>query len=127
MSKKRTSRKPRPAHTTAAAAAAVPERLVIDCHALWERLYRTPGGMRSMQLWLRANRIKPGDVPVHSEMVIEDSAFGLAIRYEAYRINEHGLRYVDPDTDRPATAHRTALLQLPPPADWLAPAGGAQK
>ena len=124
---KHTSRRPRRARTAAAVAAAIPERLVIDCHALWERLYRTPGGMRTVQLWLRANRIAPGDVPVHSELVIEDSAFGMLIRYEAYRTNEHGRKYVDPDPDRPPTEPRTALLQLPPPADWTTPAGGARR
>ncbi|MEV5163879.1 hypothetical protein AB0K66_04525 [Streptomyces werraensis] len=118
---KRTAKKPRPARSTAAAAAAVPERLVIDCHDLYRRVYWTPDGMRAVQAWMRANSIDPDDVPVHSEMVLEDSAFGLLIRYEAYRINEDGHRYVDPDTDQAAVEPRTTLLQLPPPADWLTP------
>jgi len=126
MSKSKT-RKPRRARAAVAAEAAVPERLVIDCYSLYQRVYRTPDGMRTVQAWLRANGIDPDDVPVDSELVIEDSAFGMAIRYQAYRLNEDGRRYVDPDDpDRVATENRTALLQLPPPADWLAPAGGGR-
>jgi hypothetical protein len=102
----------------------VSERLVIDCHGLWERLCRTPDGMRAVQAWLRANNIKPDDVPVHSEMAIEDSAFGLVIRYTAYLRNADGNKYVDPDDqDFPASENRTALLQLPPPADWVSDRG----
>ncbi|MBL3669085.1 hypothetical protein JL475_24440 [Streptomyces sp. M2CJ-2] len=118
---------PVPARSTQKTAAA-PERLVIDCHALYQRVYRTPDGMRAVQAWLRANSINPDDLPVHSELVIENSAFGMVIRYETYRINEDGRRYVDPnDPDRAATENRTALLQLPPPADWMALTEGEQR
>ncbi|MEU7403830.1 hypothetical protein [Streptomyces sp. NPDC044948] len=101
------------------------ERLVIDCHQLYEREFRTPRGMRAVQVWLRVNGIDPSDVPVWSEMVIEDSAFGMVIRYTAYRWNADGHRYADPDNpDLVATQDRTAPLVLPPPADWLPTTGG---
>ncbi|MFF5795768.1 hypothetical protein [Streptomyces albogriseolus] len=128
---KRTAKKPRPARSTAAAAAAAaaaPERLVIDCHALYQRVYRAPGGMHAVQAWMRANSINPDDVPVHSEIALEDSAFGMLVRYEAYLLNEDGRRYVDPDNpDRAATENRTALLQLPPPTSWVTTGGGTQR
>ncbi|WP_228916824.1 hypothetical protein [Streptomyces sp. DH20] len=125
---KRTAKKPRPARSTAAAAAAVPERLVIDCYDLYQRVYRTPDGMRAVQAWMRANSINPDDVPVHSELAIEDSAFGMVIRYRALRRTPSGRLFPDPnDPDRLATQGRTTLLQLPPPADWVTPAGGDRR
>jgi hypothetical protein len=125
MSKHKTRRQ-RSVRSTAAAAP-VPERLVIDCRDLYQRMYRTPDGMRAVQAWLRANGIEPSDVPMDSEMVLEDSTFGMLIRYEAFRTDEHGRRYVDPDDpDRAATENRTALLQLPPPASWVTTAGREQ-
>ncbi|MFD7793582.1 hypothetical protein [Streptomyces sp. NPDC059759] len=96
------------------------DRRVIDCKALMEQAYGTPGLLRLVYQWCRSNGIEPRDVPVHSEMVIEDSAFGLVIRYEAYLTNEEGRRYVDPDhVDQAAMAARTAVLLVAPPNDWL--------
>lgn len=101
------------------------KRLVIDCHQLREREFRTPDGMRAVQTWLRVNGIDPNAVPAWSEMVIEDSAFGMVIRYEAYRWNADGCPFADPDNpDLVATEDRTALLVLPPPTDWLTETGG---
>ncbi|MFD5468869.1 hypothetical protein [Streptomyces sp. NPDC127105] len=102
------------------------ERLVIDCHQLYERFYGTADGMHAVQTWLRANGIDPEYVPVHSEMVITDSAFGVVIRYTAHSLNADGCRYVDPNNpDRGAAVQdRTALLRLPPPADWPTTTGG---
>ena len=101
------------------------ERLVIDCHQLYEREYRTPDGFRAVQTWLRVNSIDPNDVPTQSEMVIEDSAFGWVIRYKAYRRTPGGRLFPDPnDPDRLATEDRTALLVLPPPTDWVKTTGG---
>ncbi|MEU8907012.1 hypothetical protein [Streptomyces mirabilis] len=95
------------------------DRRVIDCEALMELTYRTPGLLRIVQRWCRLNGINPNDVPVASEMVIEDSAYGLVIRYEAYLTTADGHRYVDPsDPDRAASKYRTALLHVAPPAWW---------
>ncbi|WP_225080468.1 MULTISPECIES: hypothetical protein [unclassified Streptomyces] len=95
------------------------ERLVIDCHALYERMYRTADGMHAVQTWLRANGIDPKQVPVYSELVITDSAFGMVIRYEVHRTTPNGRLFPDPHhPDRLATQGRTALLRLPPPPDW---------
>lgn len=96
------------------------QRLVIECHELWEKGVVLPAGLRTVQRWLRLNGIDPHDVPLHSELVIEDSAYGMVIRYQAYLTTPGGRRYVDPgDPDRAAVQARTALLQLPPPADWV--------
>lgn len=101
------------------------QRRVIDCEQLWKRLCGTPDGLRAVRAWLQANGIDPSDVPVESEVVVEDSAFGLVIRYEAYLKDANGMRYVDPDKpDRAASEFRTALLQLAPPAEWLTTSGG---
>lgn len=95
-------------------------RRVIDCQTLMEQTYRTPGLLQLVQQWFRSNGIEPKDVPMHSEMVIEDSAFGLLIRYEAYLTNEDGRKYVDRDhPDQAAMAARTAVLLVAPPNDWL--------
>lgn len=103
------------------------ERLVIDCLELWERQGSTPDGFVAVHEWMLVHGIEPGDVPVHSEMVIEDSAFGMVIRYVAYLTNADGRKYADPDDpDRIASEARTALLRLPPPADWVTTAGGAR-
>ncbi|MFF0139723.1 hypothetical protein ACFYRN_25125 [Streptomyces sp. NPDC005227] len=96
------------------------DRRVIDCQALMEQTYRTPGLLQLVQQWFRSNGIEPRDVPVHSEVVIEDSAFGLVIRYEAYLSNAQGCKYVDPEhPDQAAMAARTAVLLAAPPAAWL--------
>ncbi|MFF3848006.1 hypothetical protein [Streptomyces sp. NPDC002328] len=101
------------------------ERLVIDCNELWERTVQQPGLLADVQAWLRANSIDASDVPVHSEMVIEDSAFGMVIRYTAYLRDEDGNKYLDPaDPDWPASQDRTAVLRVAPPADWLTTTGG---
>ncbi|MEU3346392.1 hypothetical protein ABZ723_15680 [Streptomyces sp. NPDC006700] len=101
------------------------ERLVIDCHALYERLYGTADGIHAVQAWLRANGIDPVGVPVRSELVITDSAFGMVIRYTTYRLNADGFRYRDPASpDGAAREDRTAPLRLPPPADWPTMTGG---
>lgn len=101
------------------------QRLVIDCHELWEKVVGLPAGLRTVQRWLRLNGIDPVDVPLHSEMVIEDSAYGVLIRYQAYLTTEDGRHYVDPEhPDRAAVEDRTALLRLAPPADWLTVTGG---
>lgn len=102
-------------------------QLIINCHRLYEREYRTPDGMRAVHTWMRTNGIEPDDVPVSSTMVIEDSAFGVVIRYEVFRRTPNGWRFPDPDNpDRLATEARTALLVLPPPTDWLTEAGGGR-
>jgi hypothetical protein len=98
----------------------VSERRVIDCRALWEEAGRTPGLLVAVQQWCRQNGIDPKDVPVSSEMVIEDSAFGLVIRYDAYLFNEDGRRYVDPENpDQAAMTQRTAALVIAPPYEWI--------
>jgi hypothetical protein len=96
------------------------ERRVIDCGALMDLSDRTPGLLRIVHRWCRLNGIKPIDVPVPSEMVIEDSAYGPVIRYEAYLTTDDGRRYLDPDDpNRAAIAYRTARLQLAPPERWF--------
>ncbi|MEU9208504.1 hypothetical protein AB0D27_11255 [Streptomyces sp. NPDC048415] len=101
------------------------QRLVIDCHELWDKAAGHPDGLRAVQRWLRLNGIEPRDVPLHSEMVIEDSAYGLVIRYEAY-LTVGGQKYVDPDNpDRAAGESRAALLAVAPPDEWLAARDGA--
>ncbi|WP_426568133.1 hypothetical protein [Streptomyces canus] len=101
------------------------ERLVIDCHELWEKVVGRPGGLQAVQVWLRLNGIDPNDVPLHSEMVIEDSAFGMVIRYTAYLTNEDGHRYVDPEAPEfAASQDRTAILRVAPQPQWLTTAGG---
>lgn len=102
------------------------ERVVIDCYELWEKTVGQPGGLPEVQQWLRLNGIDPNDVPLHSEMVIEDSAYGMVIRYTAYRRNADGNVYVDPDCPEfPASEDRTAVLRVAPLAQWLSSAGGA--
>lgn len=101
------------------------ERLVIDCHELWEKTVRHPDLLADVQAWLRTNGIDPNDLPVHSEMVIEDSAFGMVIRYTAYLRDDDGNKYLDPaEPDWPASQDRAAVLRVAPPADWLTPTGG---
>lgn len=96
------------------------DRRVIDCEALMELTYRTPGLLRIVQRWCRLNGIEPNNVPVLSEMVFEDSAYGMVIRYDAYLTTADGSRYVDPNQpDRPAMAARTAVLAVMPPDEWL--------
>lgn len=96
------------------------DRRVIDTEVLMAHVARTPGLLRIVHRWCRLNGIDPSHVPVPSDLVIEDCAYGRVIRYEAYLTTEDGRRYLDPaDPSRVATARRTALLQLAPPADWL--------
>ncbi|MGW3152728.1 hypothetical protein [Streptomyces sp. NPDC001089] len=96
------------------------ERRVIDCEALMARTHSTPGLLRIIQRWCRLNGIDPHDVPLHSQMVIEDSAFGMVIRYDAYLTNEGGRRYVAlTSLDQVAMAARTAVLRVSPPDEWL--------
>ncbi|WP_329214898.1 hypothetical protein OG352_05470 [Streptomyces sp. NBC_01485] len=93
---------------------------MIDTEALRNQMTRSPHLFRAVHRWLRINGIDPGDVPVPSELAVEDGAFGLVIRYEAYLRNAAGHRYVDPaDRDRAARENRTVLLQLAPPAEWF--------
>jgi hypothetical protein len=103
----------------------VSERRVIDCQQLWEKTVGQPGGLRTVQRWLHLNGIDPEDVPLHSEMVIEDSAYGMVIRYTAYLTNEAGHRYVDPEAPEfAASEDRTAVLRVAPLAEWLTTTGG---
>lgn len=96
------------------------ERHVIDSEALMDLAARTPGLLRLVHRWCRLNGINPQDVPVPSEMVVEDSAYGPVIRYEAYLATPDGHRFGNPhDPHRTATAHRTARLQLAPPDRWF--------
>ncbi|MFF0597866.1 hypothetical protein [Streptomyces antibioticus] len=100
-------------------------RHVIDCRELWEKLAGRPDGLKPVHLWLLAHDINPADVPLDSEIVIEDSAFGLVIRYTAYLRNEDGHRYVDPDgSGFAASEDRTAILRLAPDQEWLTTTGG---
>ncbi|MFI6249003.1 hypothetical protein [Streptomyces sp. NPDC051016] len=95
-------------------------RRIIDTELLMAQASRSPGLLRIVQRWCRLNGIEPTDVPVPSDMVIEDSAYGLVIRYEVYLRDAGGHRYVDPEQpDRAAAASRTALLRIAPPTEWL--------
>ncbi|MGW0582405.1 hypothetical protein ACWD25_42230 [Streptomyces sp. NPDC002920] len=99
--------------------------LVIDCHELWDKVAGQPDGLRAVQRWMRLNSIEPNDVPLDSEMVIEDSAYGMVIRYTAYLRNADGNLYVDPDApDFAASRDRTALLKAAPKPQWLTGTGG---
>ncbi|MET9081412.1 hypothetical protein ABZX77_05825 [Streptomyces sp. NPDC004237] len=96
-----------------------PTRRIIDTEVLMAQASRTPGLLRTMHRWCRLNGIEPSDVPVPSEMVIEDSAYGLVIRHEVYLLDAAGRRYLDPEQqDRVAIAERTALLRIAPPVEW---------
>jgi len=98
----------------------VSDRRIIDCDALMTQAVRTPGLLRVVQRWCRLNGIDPGDVPVPSEMVIEDSAYGPVVRYEAYLTTGDGRRYLDPkNPNQAAREARTAVLTVAPPAEWL--------
>ncbi|MFJ6841399.1 hypothetical protein ACIQRE_01880 [Streptomyces griseoluteus] len=100
------------------------QRVVIDCHALWERTVGQPGGLRAVQRWLRLNGIEPAEVPLHSEIVIEPSAFGRLIRYTTYLRNADGHRYTDPDNrDFAASEDRTAVLRVEPEPKWIGQGG----
>lgn len=101
------------------------ERRVIDCHELLDKVIGQPGGLHAVQGWLRLNGINPRDVPLDSEMVIEDSAFGMVIRYTAYLYDADGHRYVDPEApDFAASQDRTAMLRVAPQPQWLTGKGG---
>ncbi|SHI66316.1 hypothetical protein [Streptomyces sp. 3214.6] len=101
------------------------KRLVIDCHELWDKVIGQPDGLHAVQGWLRLNGIDPRDVPLDSEMVIEDSAFGMVIRYTAYLYDEQGRKYVDPDAPEfAASQDRTAVLKVAPAPEWLSTTGG---
>jgi len=105
----------------------VSERRVIDCHELLDKVIGQPGGLHAVQGWLRLNGINPRDVPRDSEMVIEDSAFGMVIRYTAYLYDEQGRKYVDPeDPQFAASQDRTAVLRVAPQPQWLTSTGGEQ-
>lgn len=112
----------------AAAPPAKPDRITLDLSALWDLLVREePGALRAVQRWLRLNRIDPNDVPVRSELVMEDSAFGPVIRYDAFLTTDEGHRFIEAAYgDRPATQRRTALLWQEPPLEWIVAAGGEQ-
>ncbi|WP_416976673.1 hypothetical protein [Streptomyces sp. T028] len=101
------------------------QRLVIDCHELWDKVAGQRDGLRAVQRWLRLNGIEPRDVPLDSEMVIEDSAFGMVIRYTAYLYDDEGRKYVDPDAPEfAASEDRTAVLRVAPEPQWLTATGG---
>lgn len=103
------------------------DRRVIDCELLWAQTRRTPGLLPIVQRWCRLNGINPSQVPVDSKMIIEDSAYGLVIRYDAYLTTEDGYRYVDPNNpDQAAVEPRTAVLAVAPPDAWLNLPDGAQ-
>ncbi|HET6636799.1 MAG TPA: hypothetical protein VFH77_17410 [Streptomyces sp.] len=95
-------------------------RLVIDCEDLWALGRRDDRTFRQVRLWLRLNGINPNDVPLASDLVIEDSAYGPVIRYTPFARDADGYRYVDPaHPGHPATEDRTALLRTPFPDEWL--------
>jgi hypothetical protein len=103
----------------------VMKRIVIDGEALWAHAIARPDGMRSVYQWLRLHSIDPQDVPIDSDLVMEDSAFGPVIRYSTLLRNADGRRYVDPeDPDRAARAQRTAPLRALPDQAWPATRGG---
>lgn len=101
------------------------QRHVIDCRELSEKLSGRPDGLKPVHLWLLAHDINPTDVPLDSEIVIEDSAFGLVIRYTAYLRNKDGNLFVDPDAPGfAASEDRTAILRIAPDQEWLTTTGG---
>ncbi|MFJ6730041.1 hypothetical protein ACIQPQ_34595 [Streptomyces sp. NPDC091281] len=101
------------------------QRHVIDCRALRDTVISVPGGLEAVQAWLRANGITPSDVPLDSDIVIEDSAYGIVIRYTSFRRNEQGNLYVDPENPEYAASRvRTAVLLVAPAPQWLDAAGG---
>ncbi|SMF86691.1 hypothetical protein [Streptomyces sp. Amel2xC10] len=101
------------------------QRHVIDCRALSEKLAGRPGGTEPVQVWLLAHDINPKDVPLDSEIVIEDSAFGPVIRYTAYLRTEDGNLFVDPAAPGfAASEDRTAILRIAPDQEWLTTTGG---
>lgn len=111
-------------HRLTAVEPPVAKRHVIDCHELLDRVIGQPDGLRSVQRWLRLNGIEPRDVPLDSEMVIEDSAYGRVIRYTAYLHDDQGRKYVDPeDPDFAASEDRTAVLRVAPKPQWLTALG----
>ncbi|CAL9302994.1 hypothetical protein [Streptomyces sp. SudanB91_2054] len=103
----------------------MPDRITVDFAVLWGRIEREPRLLRAVQRWLRLNQIDPSDVPVRSSLVLEDSAFGPVIRYDAFATTDEGRRLIDAaDGDRPVTRRRTALLWQEPPLEWLTFTGG---
>ena len=103
------------------------QRLVIDCHELWHKVVDQPGGLRAVHMWMRLHGIDPEDVPLDSEMVIEDTAYGLVIRYTAHLRNESGNKYVDPEAPEfAASEDRTAVLRAAPEPQWLTTTGGGE-
>lgn len=103
------------------------DRTVIDCRALFDHVIVQPDGLRPVHWWLRLHSIDPKAVPIDSDLLIEDSAYGPVIRYTAYLRNADGRCYVDPgNPDRAAQEQRTALLRaLPDPAWPTTPDGDA--
>ncbi|NEC77229.1 hypothetical protein [Streptomyces rochei] len=98
----------------------MPDRITIDLAALWSRHFPEPGALRAAQRWLRLNQIDPSDVPVRSSLVLEDSAFGPVIRYDAFVTTDEDRRLIDAAYgDQPVTRRRTALLWQEPPLEWL--------
>ncbi|MGI3199630.1 hypothetical protein ACRJ4W_15365 [Streptomyces sp. GLT-R25] len=110
-----------------AAPLARPDRVTIELATLWERIVQEPRLLRAVQRWMRLNQIDPNEVPVRSALVLEDSAFGPVIRYDAFVTTDEGHRFIDAAYgDRPATRRRTALLWQEPPLAWLTFAGDDQ-
>jgi hypothetical protein len=68
--------------------------------------------------WLAANGIEPGDVPLHSTILIEhDPVEGRSIHYTAVVRSDEGRIVHDPQTDGPMVVEQTAPLKADPPAN----------
>ncbi len=75
---------------------------------------------KALCVWLQANGIEPNQVPIDSDLYIEDSPDGRQIHHELYVLDNEGRKTLDVRGNQAARENASTPLTVEPP-DWWEP------
>lgn len=92
-------------------------RRLISNRTLWP-LHISQGRAEEISAWVAANGLDPADVSTDHDLIIEDAAGVLSVRFTAYLRALDGAKYVDDRLGAAAVEGRTVPLVVLPPEHW---------
>ena len=92
-------------------------RRLISNKTLWP-LHTRQGRADEISAWVAANGLDPADVSTDHDLIVEDEAGILSIRFTAYLRALDGAKYVDDRLGGAAVTERRVPLLVLPPDGW---------
>lgn len=92
-------------------------RRLISNKTLWP-LHVSQGRAEEIAAWIAANGVDPADASTNHDLIVEDMAGVLSIRFTAYLRAPDGCKYVDDLTGEAAVEGRRVPLVVEVPEGW---------